>query len=106
MIEYFLALPHEFINLKNSASCKNNKTKLLKEFAMSVPALHQIPGKHVAQIECELYCASEKTCWGCIQFSNDTFAWNAVSDCNQADTSEQLQIENKSQKLGKLALAV
>ena len=76
---------------------------ILKEFSKTDPSSYQIPGKHVSWIECALFCAARKACWGCIQFSNATFAWNAVSDCMQADTSKQLQIENTSQKLGKYA---
>ena len=51
--------------------------------------------------ECEDYCASEITCWGCIKTCNNTCHLKAVKNCDHTNSENDLVNQISSRKPGK-----
>ena len=82
------AFPQDFIRHENSASCKENSPGHLKVFKIPHFSLKYKISNSVAAFECELYCASTKTCWGCLNICNKTCQWNAITNCERKDSTK------------------
>ena len=52
--------------------------------------------------ECEIYCALERRCWGCLKVCNVTCQWIAVTNCDKRTREKHSIKQNLSQKTGKI----
>ena len=62
---------------------------MLRMLDLSRPVVFNGVVSFVNTKECELYCATKRSCCGCIQVCNVTCQWNAISDCERMMTSNQ-----------------
>ena len=92
-----LALPQEFLMIKDMTICKKNNTETLKDLYPSWSSSISI---HETAKECQLHCASEKYCCGCMMVCNETCKWNAVSDCDHKGNSKATDKQCLSKKPG------
>ena len=71
---------------------------------MSDPSSNHTIDEILSVRECELFCASEKTCWGCIKTCNETCGWSATTDSQPKKDPRHLGKPNALQKPGKILL--
>ena len=84
----FLAFPDDFAKSISVDGCKEPGDDILKRFTCTDTAPSQIINKSFARNECELYCSTDKNCWGCRQVCHNSCQWNAVKDCTIKENSE------------------
>ena len=75
-----IALPAEFIRLAEDKSCSQNTSMVLKDF--SFPS-KDVENLYAALTQCEFFCSSSETCWGCSASCDVSCRWSAVETCEE-----------------------
>ena len=82
--------------------CDQNNIDILRMPNLSYQSVSDVIASYVTATDCELYCASEKTCCGCKKICNETCNWNAVVDCERDDYLNSASKQCLLEKPGKI----
>ena len=92
-----LAFQDDFIRLKNGKTCNHTNENVLKTFAF--PSNFFL-NETMALNACEIYCSTNKACWGCSRHCKKDCYWMAISDCKNPQNSLDHVRYTVSQKPG------
>ena len=72
----------DFIRSKKGKHCRKNNENVLEEFTRPSGGGDDAI---MSRNECEEYCLTQETCWGCSVYCGTPCQWNAITDCGDYD---------------------
>ena len=86
--------------MENDATCKQNITDILKVFELPEPSTNNDTRIDMAATNCKIYCASERSCWGCLMVCKKNCKSNAIRNCEKRNGAKHSVDQSVSQKPG------